>query len=567
MSKYVVSLIHCFIFIALFMGVGKVVAIDDQYPNNKFGIHLAQPSDEDIDRAAELVNSSGGTWGYVTLVIQENDRDVQKWQDIFDKLRDRRLIPIIRLATVPDGAHWKVAQSNDAREWVDFLNSLRWVVKNRYIILFNEPNHGQEWGGFVDPQEYATVAERFAQELKERNSDFFVMMAGLDLAAPSARPGYEDAAVFMREIVEEIGVDDFNKYFDGLASHSYPNPGFIGSPVATGRTSVRGYEWEQSFLQNLGIQDVPVFITETGWDGDILPRTQIAENFHYVFQNIWLPDDRVIAVTPFILNYQGEPFLKFSWVKPGNVGVYPEFGIVQGIAKERGRPDIVQNGSINFDLPQDIVEQSTYHFQIELVNTGEAIWSSEDGYSLELEGIPNTQYLLSVLGEIKPGDTKMIDVYFSTTNVIGQYKTSIVLYRDEEPVLRSGDWQYTVVPLPSLTFHASLLPKFKTTDEGFELQVFDRYEQLVFRKKDLSVERGQGSIDKVENIALGEPYRVVLLKKYYLPRQTFVTFQKGENVVTFERMLPFDFSGDGALRFGDVTAFFQHLDLTRLLLP
>lgn len=47
-------------------------------PNNKIGIHLAIPSHEDLSKAAELVNSSNGDWGYVTLVIHEDDLDKRK---------------------------------------------------------------------------------------------------------------------------------------------------------------------------------------------------------------------------------------------------------------------------------------------------------------------------------------------------------------------------------------------------------------------------------------------------------------------------------------------------------
>jgi hypothetical protein len=46
------------------------IMAQESHPNNKFGIHLAQPEDSDIDRADELVNSNGGEWGYITLVIQ-----------------------------------------------------------------------------------------------------------------------------------------------------------------------------------------------------------------------------------------------------------------------------------------------------------------------------------------------------------------------------------------------------------------------------------------------------------------------------------------------------------------
>ncbi len=555
-----------FIVVAIFfLNLSPVKA--EMYPNNKFGIHLAQPSDEDIERAQELVNSKDGTWGYVTLVIHEDDKNIDKWQPIFDKLRERSLIPIIRLATKPDGGNWERPHSDDVEEWVDFLNNLNWVVKNRYIILFNEPNHATEWGGEVDPQSFAEVTEEFARKLKAANSDFFVMLGGVDLAAPSSRPNYEDAAVFMRETVKEIGVEDYNTYFDGLASHSYPNPGFIGSPLATGRTSIRGYNWELSLLQGMGVKELPVFITETGWNGDILPRNQIAENFRYAYQNVWLPDDRVIAVTPFVLNYQGEPFLKFSWVRLNNVGVYPEFETVQGMTKQRGRPEIDEKGSIEFELPREIVEKSTYHFRVEVKNTGQAIWSEENGYSFILHGIPKTQYLVSSLGTIKPGDTRLIDVYFSTEAAIGESQTKFVINRDDQPVIESGIWDYEVVPLPSLSIDVSIFPKLNANDDKFELQVFDQYEQIVFKQKDIKVTDGVGYIQKVENIALGDKYRVVLLKKHYLPRQEYIVFKKGSNDIEFERMFPLDFDGDGALKFKDIPALFKNLKLLGMWVP
>ena len=54
------------VFLLLATGVR---AFDPRLPNNKVGIHLAVTSDEDIQKAADLTNSSGGKWGYVTIVI------------------------------------------------------------------------------------------------------------------------------------------------------------------------------------------------------------------------------------------------------------------------------------------------------------------------------------------------------------------------------------------------------------------------------------------------------------------------------------------------------------------
>ncbi len=557
--RYIV-LILCLLFLPI-----NVLAQEGN-PNNKFGIHLAQPHDEDLDRADELVNSSGGEWGYITLVIQENDRDVNKWQGIMDKLRERKLIPIIRLATQPENSNWRRPSKEEAKDWVSFLNKLNWVVENRYIILFNEPNHATEWGGEVDSVSFAQVNESFAKALKESEGDYIVMMGGLDLAAPSSRPNYEDAGIFFEEVINEIGVEDFNMYFDALASHSYPNPGFVGSPFDTGRRSVRGYGWELELLRSLGVKELPVFITETGWNGSALSREAVAENFRIAFNNVWLPDERVKAVTPFILNYQTEPFLQFSWIKPQNVGVYPEFELVKSLPKDKGEPEIQQKGRFVLDLPNEIVESSTYHFQIELHNEGQAIWSQEE-YSLKIEGIPQTRYLISSMGQVKPFDERLIDVYITTLSELGETETQFILYKGEEEILRSGPWKFMVVPLPSLDFTVSLFPKIPQNFTGVELQFFDEYEQLVFKVKNVDIQNGKGHIEKVENIALGRRYRVVILKDGYLPRQTYVEFEEDNNHIKFERMLPFDATGDGAFRFDDIGRLFSSSDHLKRFLP
>ena len=547
----------------LFTSFGHVFAEDLQ--NNKFGIHLATPDDGDLDRAEELVNSSGGRWGYVTLVIQENDRDLNKWQGVFDKLREQRMIPIIRIATKPDGSNWRRPDKSDAQSWVDFLNKLHWVVKNRYILIFNEPNHASEWGGKVDTEDYAHVSKEFATKLNGANQDYFIMLAGMDASAPSQMPDYEDEAIFLREVVQQIGTKDFNKLFDGLASHSYPNPGFVGSPYGQGRGTTRGYEWELSLLNSIGVKELPVFITETGWNGEALSRQQVASNFRIAYHDVWLPDGRVIAITPFILNYQTEPFLKFSWVKPQNVGVYPEFGVVRGMTKVAGVPEIKQSGKFIFDLPHELVAKSAYHFQIELENTGQAIWMADEDYSLKIEGIPETQSLVSPIGRIKPFESKIIDLYI-TTREVSKIQSHFLLYRGNKVALKSEPWNFEIVPLPKANLNISLLPKVITEGKDFELQIFDKQEQIVFKKSKIEIKNSKGVIDEVENIALGQPYRVVILKKYYLPRQINITFQKGTNEIVFEPMLPVDFSGDGAVSWDDIPSLFADFRKIELLL-
>lgn len=551
----------------LLVFTAPVSAFDPDRVNNKFGIHLAQPQQNDIKRAADLVNSEDGEWGYVTLVIQENDRDVGKWQDVFNQLREYKLIPIIRLATQPEGGYWKRPTAQDADEWVIFLSSLNWVVKDRYVILFNETNHGAEWGGSVDPDGFAEVAKVFAQKLKEKNPDYYIMLGGFDASAPSQPPAYQDEAIYLRRVIELITPQEFNKLFDGLSSHSYPNPGFAGSPLGSGRGSVRTYQWELELLKSMGVKELPVFITETGWNANTIGRDQTAQNFRIAFTNIWLVDARVIAVTPFVLNYQSEPFLQFSWVKPGEEEVYPEYDMVQKLFKRKGDPEIIEKGIITTKLPFEIVEESTYQFTFKVRNTGQSIWDAKDGYKIVLEGEDPASYLISHLTAVKPQQEKDIDIFLRTDVDEGKKSTTIALYKNSEKLFQSPVWEYEVVPLPSLEIEGATFPKLNTNGDDFEIQVYDDREELVYKEVAVNLQKGKGKVETVRNIAIGEKYRVVLLKPNYLPVQKYITFKKDNNSVKFTRMFPIDGNGDGAFKFEDVWEFLKNPDLFGLFLP
>lgn len=182
-------------------------------PNNKFGIHIIKPTPDESSPAASLVNSSGGDWGYITVIIEDRDRNIDKWQEFFNDLRRRHLIPLVRIATHPEGppaGGWKKPTLGEENEWADFLNNLNWPTKNRYVIIFNEPNHGTEWGNFVDAKSYSEILDRFITALRNKNRDFFVLNAGLDASTPYQPPAYLDEITFLKQMAEAVpGI--FNK--------------------------------------------------------------------------------------------------------------------------------------------------------------------------------------------------------------------------------------------------------------------------------------------------------------------------------------------------------------------
>lgn len=350
----------------------QVLAITDPLavPNNKFGIHIID--EYDLEDAAHLVNSSGGDWGYVTLVIREDERNRDKWQKVFDKMRRFHLVPIVRIATQMENGGWKKPAEGDIDSWVSFLNSLNWVVENRYIIISNEPNHAKEWGGELDPAGYATYLKSFSQRLKLKSGDFFIISAGLDASAPNSRETMDEAIYLERMLKAE---PDVFELVDGLASHSYPNPHFSGSENGWGKGSVRTYLWELDYLKSLGVtKKLPVFITETGW---LTSNPDISGKLKNAYQNAW-NNDAVVAVTPFILNYQDPLFGEFSWKKFGE-GYHDFYFEVQKLPKTSGKPVQKVSGKIlSVFTPIFVKVDDPFYVTAIVENTGQAIWSKED---------------------------------------------------------------------------------------------------------------------------------------------------------------------------------------------
>ncbi|MCX6730350.1 MAG: hypothetical protein NTZ55_00715 [Candidatus Roizmanbacteria bacterium] len=544
MKKIVIYLLT-FLFIAIFP------LFSYAQENNKVGISLLQPTSEDFIGASALTNGSTGDWGYVTLVIQENDRDVRKWQDIFENLRDKHLIPIVRLATSPQGEVWRRPEEKDAKEWVDFLNKLNWVIKKRYIVLFNEPNHATEWGGEVDPENYGKVAATFAKSLKDSHSDYIIMPAGMDAAAPSYPPQYEDSGIFTRKMfqVKDLHLEE---YIDAWASHSYPNPGFSGSVWDTGKKSIRGYEYELSLLKELGFEkDFPVFITETGWKEGKMSESAIAENYAIAFSQIWGQDKRIQAVTPFVFKYLSEPFISFSWVNEG--GYSAQYNVIKDLTKQKGTPEQIQKGMIMVDFPKTLIARSTYHFSVYLKNEGQAIWSQDDQYSLSVKtDSADVQTLTSDIRSTKPSEESKLSITIKTPPKPQTIRISLLLEKNGKSVLETKNHSITIEPFPELTVKTSLFPKFVSNGDGFEVQLFNKEEELVFSKKGLSMRKGNITIEDISDIIPGQQYRVVLLGYPYIPRQLITTLNKGINEVSVKRLLPFDADGNGRCDLNDI---------------
>lgn len=324
-------------------------------PNNIVGIHILFPNE--LADASKLVNSTGGDWGYVTIPIQASDKDLTKWQAFMDDCRKFHLIPIIRLATNGDYFNtkvWSKPSDSDVLDFANFLNALNWPTKNRYIVVFNEPNRGDEWGGTPNAAEYAETLNYATDVFKQRSDEFFIISAGLDNASINLFGQSINEYTFIREMSYEVP-DIFLK-IDGFASHSYPNPGFSQPPSLLGN-GISSFITEQNLIRNISGKVLPVFITETGWTSDKISDSTQAGYYDYAFSSIW-NDKNIVTVTPFLLRAGTGPFEQFSFITK-SAAESEKYSAVKNMKKIKGEPELnnyplnVKEGDKNQNFPID----------------------------------------------------------------------------------------------------------------------------------------------------------------------------------------------------------------------
>jgi hypothetical protein len=329
-------------------GIDYLKYSDTEGANNKFGLYVYAENKDFIRLAAKLVNSNGGDWGYVLIPFNIEDRDYTKWREVFDLLHDKHLIPIVQLhASNLDDIE------EETLEAAVFLDEFLWPIKTRYISVYNEPNDRNFWFGKLDPAGYAALLDHTIRTFKEISTDYYMMNGAFNVSAISNGTTLDAFDYMYRMNLAVPGI--FNK-LDGWASHSYPQPNFAGNPHASGRNSIRAYETELAFLKNsLGVtNDYEVFITETGWahaegqkayDASFLPVKSVAQNFKIAYEQYWLKDNRVKAVTPFTIWYDA-PFDHFSWVNSDKVP-YLHYNEVKSLKKVAGEPQMLVSERIN----------------------------------------------------------------------------------------------------------------------------------------------------------------------------------------------------------------------------
>jgi len=155
------------------------------------------------------------------------------------------------------------------------------------------------------------------------------------------------------------------------------------------------------------------------------------------------------------------------------------------------------------------------------------------------------------LETIKPFEEKQITFSLNTKEAEQNLNIKFQLLKNNQIILNSANWNFNIEPLPSLLIEVNYWPFGKANGQG-EIQIYNDEERLVYINKNIEISNGRGIIENINNITIDELYRIVFLKKGYLPRQNYFVFKKEGNYLKFKRLLPFDKNGDGKFSLDDI---------------
>ncbi len=320
------------IFISFFLLLVAITGQSFAFEQSKLGVHILSLDEATKAKQVVTIGAQDDTWNYVTIPFTLDDLHKKKdWQKFFDTCAQLKLIPLVRLTTrfSKEQNAWEVPNKRDIVNQISFLSALRWPTDERHIIVFNEVNHAKEWGGTLNPQEYTKVLRFVADWAHTEQKNYVVLPAGFDLAAPNAK-NTKEAFAYLSQMLEAD--PDIFEVVDVWNSHSYPNPGFSSSPTRFGKNSLRGYQYELAYLKQKTGKEFKVMITETGWEDNKSIAKWLSSYYAYAFQHIW-SDERVLAVTPFVLKGSPGPFEGFSLLDVNDQPTNQLYALQSGLEK------------------------------------------------------------------------------------------------------------------------------------------------------------------------------------------------------------------------------------------
>ncbi len=258
--------------------------------NPKMGVHT-RLSDEveawKIKRTLEMVREMGAPWlvEYFPWAYTEPMPGFFDWQHsdmVMSHAKQQGLTMIARLGFVPQWARPANSATSylPMERYADFGNYVYEFVK-RYadinkdprgsknpqgliIIIWNEPNLALEWGFQpLDPIGYTKLLGLSYQRAKEANPNVIVLGGAL---APTLAPPGDAQALNDLIYLQKMFDAGAGQAMDGLAVHAYGWSLPPNDPPDPQTINFRRVELVHQLLSNNGYTNMPIYITEGGWN-------------------------------------------------------------------------------------------------------------------------------------------------------------------------------------------------------------------------------------------------------------------------------------------------------------
>ena len=204
-------------------------------------------------------------------------------------------------------------------------------------------------------------------------------------------------------------------------------------------------------------------------------------------------------------------------------------------------------------------------FQLWLKNTGQSILHKSDGYSIDFVKKPTGAFSFSPLYNLEPNDSAIVNLTLQVGDEAGTVDYSIGLFKNGQLKTVLFPWVVVLTDPPPMQMNLSIFPGRPYTGKA-TIQVIDENGLLLYEEKDVSFKEGLGLITQVKGVLLGQPYKIVALVDFYLPREQNIIVES-DNTVVFEMLIPGDANNDGKFTIEDVFLMPASKQLYRSFLP
>lgn len=148
-----------------------------------------------------------------------------------------------------------------------------------FLQIWNEPNLAAEWGGEIDPAGYAALLEEAATRARAVDPNVVILSAPMAMTTENSGRAMNELSYW--DALLELGAA---QYFDIMTANAYGLDDRYDQPPDVSTLNLRRVELLRDLAVQHGLQDVPIWLNEYGWNAspsdfqaDLLTWSRVSE--------------------------------------------------------------------------------------------------------------------------------------------------------------------------------------------------------------------------------------------------------------------------------------------------